>query len=122
MSEQGSRVRKWRRRALTAAIALLLVLAAAIAVYAPSTLRAITVLAASVDMYDANVVTELVSYDVRVSDAPLVLPTRTLRSRRYVPAGRARAPVTLLLHGVHPRGIDEPRLRQFARALATVGL
>jgi pimeloyl-ACP methyl ester carboxylesterase len=122
MSEQGSRVRKWRRRVLAATIAPLLALAAAIAVYAPSTLRAVAVLAASVDMYDANVVTALVSYDVRESDAPLVLPMRTLRSRRYAPAGRARAPVTLLLHGVHPRGIDESRLRQFARALATTGL
>jgi dienelactone hydrolase len=63
-----------------------------------------------------------VSYEVSVRDAPLALATRTLRSRRYAPVGRDRAPVTLLLHGVHPRGIDEPRLRQFARALATVGL
>jgi dienelactone hydrolase len=123
MSEHGSRVRKPRRRLLAASVGALLALALVLAgIYAPGILRAIAVLAASVDMYDGNVASKLVSYEVTVGDAPVALASRTLRSRRYTPVGLARAPVTLLLHGVHPRGMDEPRLRQFARALARVGL
>lgn len=40
--------------------------------------------------------------------------------RRY--ASTEDGPVVLLVHGVHPDGIDEPRLRRFARALADSGL
>lgn len=97
-------------------------LAAIAAVYAPSTLRAAAVLGAAVDMYDPSGLTTLVSYDVRSDDYGLQLPDRSLRSRRYVPAGVTRPPVALLLHGVHPRGIDEPRLRAFAHALSSVGI
>jgi pimeloyl-ACP methyl ester carboxylesterase len=52
----------------------------------------------------------------------LPLGAAQVRARRYVPlhAGGDRKGV-LLLHGVHPRGIDEPRLREFARALAAGG-
>jgi dienelactone hydrolase len=44
------------------------------------------------------------------------------RSREYVPAGVEDPPGVLLVHGVHPDGIDEPRLRAFARAIASAGV
>lgn len=44
------------------------------------------------------------------------------RSRDYVPAGVENPPGVLLVHGVHPEGIDEPRLRAFARAIASAGV
>jgi dienelactone hydrolase len=123
MREAGPGPRRERRRLVRGLLAALaaagLVLAGA---RAPSTLRALVVLGASVDMYAGSVATRLVSYDVRVQDQPLALPGRTLRARRYTPVGRTAPPLTLLVHGVHPRGIDEPRLREFARALASVGL
>jgi dienelactone hydrolase len=112
------RRRLWRAALATTVLGVVALLIA----YAPSFVRAAVVLSASVDMYEGGFATRLVSYDVSVADAPLALPGRALRSRRYAPRDRARPPVTLLLHGVHPRGIDEPRLRQFARALASVGL
>lgn len=112
-----------RRRFLRYALLLVLIaLVGLLLAYGPSTLRAAAVLSMSVDMYDASSVVNLMSYDVAEHDVPLVLPDRSLRSRTYAPRARARPPVALLLHGVHPRGIDEPRLRRFAHALATAGV
>lgn len=47
-----------------------------------------------------------------------------VRGRRYVAAAlkAEHPPGVLLLHGVHARGIDEPRLVSFARTLAQGGL
>jgi hypothetical protein len=112
------RRRVWRAAVATTVLGVVALLIA----YGPSLVRAAVVLGASVDMYAGGAAARLVSYEVSVDDAPLALPDRALRSRRYAPRDRDRPPVTLLLHGVHPRGIDEPRLRQFARALASVGL
>ena len=56
-------------------------------------------------------------------DAPLRLGARTFRARRYAPTrSQAQRPGALLLHGVHPRGIDERHLVDFARTLAAGGL
>jgi pimeloyl-ACP methyl ester carboxylesterase len=41
-----------------------------------------------------------------------------IRGRLYLPKDRNDAPAMVVLHGVHHLGIDEPRLRGFARALA----
>lgn len=59
------------------------------------------------------VVREEVSLD---TDAGAVL------ARRYRPKGETQASTLLLVHGVHFRGFDEPRLVQFARVLASAGL
>jgi pimeloyl-ACP methyl ester carboxylesterase len=45
-----------------------------------------------------------------------------LRAVRYVPVRVQGAPHAVLLPGAHPLGIDEPRLRRMARALAAEGL
>ncbi|HEY2732958.1 MAG TPA: hypothetical protein VGI70_03190 [Polyangiales bacterium] len=52
----------------------------------------------------------------------LTLADGPVRAKRYAPVRAGRSPGVLLLHGVHPRGIDEPRLVAFARALASGGL
>ncbi len=53
----------------------------------------------------------------------LELPgARRTRAREYVPDGVADAPGIVLLHGVHPRGIDEARLKAFARTVAASGV
>ena len=46
------------------------------------------------------------------------------RARRYAPTDVAETavPALLLVHGVHWKGIDDPRLRHFARVLAASGL
>jgi dienelactone hydrolase len=49
------------------------------------------------------------------------LDSRGSRARLYLPTGVERPPGMVLVHGVHWRGIDEPRLQRFARALAESG-
>jgi pimeloyl-ACP methyl ester carboxylesterase len=43
-------------------------------------------------------------------------------ARLYIPAGVAHPSGVVLVHGVHHRGIDEPRLERFARAVAGSGV
>jgi hypothetical protein len=45
-----------------------------------------------------------------------------LRAVRFAPSPAQRAPSAVLFPGAHPRGIDEPRLRHLAHALAAEGL
>jgi pimeloyl-ACP methyl ester carboxylesterase len=59
---------------------------------------------------------------VRESDVVLNLPSGPVRARRFMPEDTPDAPGIVLLHGVHPRGIDEPRLRAFAHSLAASGV
>ena len=92
------------------------------AVWGPSLLRAAVLLAASVGLYDTDGLPEFLSHPVRVDPEAIALPARQLRSLRYAPAGVQRPPVAMLVHGAHPRGIDEPRLVAFARSLAAAGL
>ncbi|MCS6898498.1 MAG: hypothetical protein RMJ98_02075 [Myxococcales bacterium] len=47
---------------------------------------------------------------------------RRVRARAYRPTERKDAPALVLLHGLHRLGVDEPRLRGFARALASSGV
>lgn len=57
----------------------------------------------------------------RFDERPLTVPWRggELRARLYVPHGSFERAV-LLVPGVHARGIEEPRLVQFARDLASM--
>ncbi|MFO0763189.1 MAG: hypothetical protein U0359_42520 [Byssovorax sp.] len=45
-----------------------------------------------------------------------------VRARLYRPAGVSHPPAVVLVHGVHYKGIDEPRLVRFARAVAASGI
>lgn len=58
-----------------------------------------------------------------VTERPLEIETRTrtVRARLYHPAEGNWRPV-VVLSGVHPEGIDDPRLAHFARSLAAIGL
>jgi pimeloyl-ACP methyl ester carboxylesterase len=44
-----------------------------------------------------------------------------VRSRMYVPVGAKEPPPIVILHGVHHLGIEEPRLKNFSRAMASHG-
>jgi dienelactone hydrolase len=44
------------------------------------------------------------------------------RARFYLPKDQPRAPVVVLVHGVHYKGIEEPRLVRFARSIASSGI
>jgi dienelactone hydrolase len=55
-----------------------------------------------------------------VGAAPFELPGS--RARLYVPMDVAQPPGIVLVHGVHYKGIDEPRLERFARTIAASGV
>jgi pimeloyl-ACP methyl ester carboxylesterase len=87
-------------------------------------LRAAAVLLSVVGAGGAELpaVVRWVTSETRAVEQDLPLGSRRVRSRVYSPVGvRPRAPV-MLVHGVHPDGIDEPRQQAFAHALAAVGL
>ncbi|MGC9198807.1 MAG: alpha/beta hydrolase [Acidobacteriaceae bacterium] len=64
----------------------------------------------------------VVSEPVRRTDLLLALPSGTLRARLYTPADHPHAPGVVVVHGVHYLGIDEPRIIEFAAAMASCGV
>jgi dienelactone hydrolase len=85
-------------------------------------IQAARLLLASLDAGTAKGAFALDLERVRVTPETIALREGgSLRSLRYsVAAGTA--PGLILLHGVHPLGIDEPRLQRLARAFAASGL
>ena len=68
-----------------------------------------------------------VSEPIAVRDLQLPLASGTVRARLYTPlaprnAAPKNAPAIIVLHGVHHLGIDEPRLENFATAMAACGV
>lgn len=62
------------------------------------------------------------AWEVEERTLELPMGDEVVPGRTYRPVGRARPPGVVLLHGIHRLGIDEPRLVNFARALASSGL
>jgi dienelactone hydrolase len=108
------------KRKLTAALVL-----CAIAFSIPTAhrhLRAASVLARFSDSHDDG---KLANFDRHaIDEKPFCFAgdTEQLCGRIYSPRDVAHAPGIVLLHGVHPLGIEEPRLVSFARALSASGL
>jgi dienelactone hydrolase len=63
-----------------------------------------------------------VSQPIKVQDMELPLASGAVRARLYTPVRPAHAPSIVVLHGVHHLGIDEPRLENFATAMASCGV
>ena len=107
--------------AVVAALALLVSIQPAIRY-----VRSAGLLLAVVGAEDPTRITHLLRHQVAARETALALPGRSLRARVYTPldgSGQA-APRSwaIVLHGVHPDGIDERRLQAFARALAATGV
>ncbi|WP_263378959.1 alpha/beta hydrolase family protein [Granulicella paludicola] len=64
----------------------------------------------------------VVSDHVAISELQLPLPSGTVRARMYTPVGHADAPAIIVFHGVHYKGMDEPRMIAFASSLAACGI
>jgi dienelactone hydrolase len=109
----------WRR---AAALLIGLVLLAAIGLVAGQFTRATALLVVATGLEGpARVVAGLHERPVRESVSEIPTREGPLRARTYRPEGGLRQSVVLVT-GVHPAGIDEPRLEHFARTLAAVGL
>lgn len=84
-------------------------------------LRALALLATVVGTADPTGLTTLLTHDVLVRDTKVATGGRPLRARTYAPVGITSPRGVVLVHGIHPDGIDERRLVAFARALAATG-
>jgi pimeloyl-ACP methyl ester carboxylesterase len=60
-------------------------------------------------------------HPIEVRDTTFDFRGKALPSRTYLPRGVGFAPGIVVVHGMHELGIDEPRLVNFARALAGSG-
>jgi dienelactone hydrolase len=109
-------------------LAALLVLAALVIVWEPASahVRAASLLVRFADPGAHGLVADAARHPVVESD--LVLPVSGARARLYTPAdrdlesGAAGVPGVVVVHGVHWKGIDEPRLQRFARTIAASGV
>lgn len=110
--------RRFRRIFLVLPFLPLILLALTPTVY--DHLRAASILMVIADMpdsalqhFDANPVTE--------EETTFPSGTTMARARIFHPIGVAHPSPVVVVHGVHHLGMDEPRLRRFARALASHG-
>jgi pimeloyl-ACP methyl ester carboxylesterase len=84
-------------------------------------LRAVGVLLGAIGAADPSGLTQRFRHPLREQDLTLGVPGCETRARSYVPSDLRDPRGVLLLPGVHHLGIDEPRFRRMARALAAAG-
>ncbi len=114
--------RRYMAALLLCLLALLAVDAALEWPYALARLQAIAVLDRVADDPVPRSLAWVVSEPVHRTDFLLALPSGTLRARLYSPVDHPHAPGVVIVHGVHYLGIDEPRIIEFASAMASCGL
>ncbi len=72
------------------------------------------------------VIGNLVAHPISTEDVTLQTESGPVRARLYLPeidpARNRNIPALIVLHGVHHLGIDEPRLKSFAAAMASCGI
>jgi dienelactone hydrolase len=112
-----------RRFAILGLFSALVLAVAAVALKATGFADAFSVVARAADLHgplrrvaDLGLVQE----SERLTDIPVA--DGSIRARLYVPLGGASRQTVLLVSGLHPAGIDEPRLIAFSRELAKSGI
>jgi pimeloyl-ACP methyl ester carboxylesterase len=113
----SSRGRKW-----LVVVAVLAVAGVLLAPVVRDHLRALYVLQRLQDGNSRPAVAPLVERGYAESELTLQTPEGPTRARLYLPAKPSGAPGMVVVHGVHFDGIDDPRMRAFAAALAGVGI
>jgi dienelactone hydrolase len=68
------------------------------------------------------VISKLVTESIRTEEVNFATEAGVVRGRLYLPERHPGAPGLVVLHGVHHLGIEEPRLVNFAKAMASCGL
>ena len=91
-------------------------------VFVPSMLRAYAVLRHFADPNARGPLLRFETHPVRTEDVSIPTPDGSLRARIYIPVGVKHPRGMVAVHGIHHRGMDEPRLVNFARAVAGSGL
>src|SRR4051794_20743939 len=85
-------------------------------------LRAASVLARFADPHDTGRLANFERHAIDEKPFCFAGEHEQLCGRIYVPRDVAHPPGVVLLHGVHPLGIEEPRMVSFARALCASGV
>jgi dienelactone hydrolase len=84
--------------------------------------RAASLLVRFVDHDAHGIVADIGRHPVIERDVAVPVAGGTSRGRLYWPGDEREPPGIVLLHGVHFKGIDEPRLRAFALTIAASGV
>ena len=103
------------------AIAILLILAGLGYRPVTHTLRAASVLTCISDPKAQGFLANYATNAVTTEDFSFPANGEAVRSRMYLPVGVQHPPAIVILHGVHHLGIEEPRLKNFAHAMASHG-
>src|SRR5258708_6484318 len=112
-----------KRKRILLVILLLIVLGGFALRHPVSThLRAMSVLLRLADAKATGVGVRFARHPVQEQLGTAVTPAGPLRYRLYIPQDVENPPGMVLLHGVHHLGIEEPRLVNFAHALAGTGI
>lgn len=115
---RASLTKRWWLRGGVGAIALLAVLALASSNYAVSA----GLLLRLMQPKTTSALAQATRQDVIETRYSLKTPTGDVPARLFAPAGEEKAPAVVLVHGIQHLGIEEPRLINFARAIAESGV
>jgi pimeloyl-ACP methyl ester carboxylesterase len=84
-------------------------------------LRATSLLQRISDLHATGWIANYNVHPVEVRDSVFEFRGASIPARLYMPSGVNSAPAIVVVHGMHDLGINEPRLVNFARALAASG-
>jgi dienelactone hydrolase len=111
-------VRRWLRRVLVVLALVALFLARPAFVHA----RAAALLLRFSSAETPHGFARFGMHDVTEETANVDTPQGPRKARFYVPVGVSDPPGMVVCHGVHHLGIEEPRMKKFARAIASSGV
>ena len=121
--DAAPRVARLRKKALAVLLMASAVLLGAVAwPFTRAHLQAVAVLRLVSGQPAPWAIGKLVTEPVRTKDVQFATDAGLVKGRLYLPQRHSDAPGLMVLHGVHHLGIDEPRLVNFATAMASCGL
>jgi pimeloyl-ACP methyl ester carboxylesterase len=113
--------KKWKK-ILLAILLLLVVVGLALSHPIGTHLPAMSILLRLADPKATGMAVRFAGHPVQEQSGAAITPAGPLRYRLYIPLDVTNPPGLVLLHGVQHKGIEEPRLINFAQALAGAGL
>jgi dienelactone hydrolase len=122
VGERSARIRLQKNIFVASLVCLLVVTGVAAWPFTRAHLQAVAILRIVSGQPVPWIIRKLVTEPIRTEDVNFATNAGVVRGRLYLPGGHPDAPGLVILHGVHHLGIDEPRLENFARAMAGCGL
>jgi dienelactone hydrolase len=119
----GHSERLARKKVLVAlTVGLLIAISAVAWPFTKAHLQAVAILRLVSGQPVPQIISKLVTEPVRTEEVNFATEAGVVRGRLYLPERHPNAPGFVVLHGVHHLGIEEPRLVNFAKAMASCGL